>query len=634
MQSNTLVDAIFDEPMDAATAEDAGNYELYELDDSTSTLAVTDAELDGGGATVHLTLGSPLSFDITYVLRVNNVEDLAGNPVSPNSEAVIYESDPPGLVSVTQEDMERLLVVFDEPARSAEAQNVSSYLLHETGEPFNVVIIDGAGLLADGVTVRLTLHAALIHGTSYTLHADGVKDLAGNAVPAGSTLELIAADTYPPQLVSVTPEDAHTVRVYFSEEIDQTAAETAANYEIFETDDPTSTVSVAGAILLSNGISVRLILGSDLASDLDYTLRVSNVEDLAGNPVAEGTSAVFQFIGPSSVGYMGLYVDADHTQYEVWSTGGFMPFTYYIWCLPSSNGMICAEFATAASPNVIRSTVNANTPIISVSLGDIAGGMSVCLNSCQTGWTWTHMQQCYLTDSNIGYIQIIPHPDVGIYQFASCLPGYPTEPAQIISRIFINEDSDSPPTAVLLESFSAVLKSLGIEVTWTLTEVAEGIEFFVLRAVGKSDEFIELSSPRIERRDLAFTFTDGSCEAGEAYRYRVEYRIDGERRLLFVTDPVETPELPLTLYQNAPNPFNPVTTIRYYLPAAADVVLEIYDVSGRRVACPVNRRQDEGYHSVEWNGIDGAGVPVSSGVYFYRLIADRQTLSRKMVLLR
>jgi hypothetical protein len=77
-----------------------------------------------------------------------------------------------------------------------------------------------------------------------------------------------------------------------------------------------------------------------------------------------------------------------------------------------------------------------------------------------------------------------------------------------------------------------------------------------------------------------------------------------------------------------------VTEIRYYLPKATHVVLEIFDVSGRRIACPVNRYQEDGHHAVEWNGIDEAGVPVSSGVYFYRLIADRRTLSRKMVLLR
>lgn len=630
--SDFIVDAYFDETLDPATAEDAGNYELFELDDSLITLSIMDAELDTSGAVVRLALGDPVLSAVSYVLRVNNVEDLAGNPVAPNSEVIIYESDPPGLVSVTQEDMQRLLVVFDEPVRSTEAQDVSSYQLHVTGEPSNNVVIYGAGLLPDGVTVRLTAHAALVHGTSYTLHADGVKDLVGNPVPPGSTLEFIAADTYPPQLISVTPEDAHTVRIYFNEEVEQVSAETVSNYEIFETGDPSNTVPVTGAVLLSNGISVRLTLGDDLETGIEHTLRVSNVEDIAGNPIAEGTEVSFMHFGPSSIGFIGLYTDVDHSQCEVWSEGGFVPFTYYIWCLPSSNGMICAEFATDASPNIIRSTVTANTPIISVSLGDIAGGMSVCFNTCHTDWTWSHQQQCYLTSTDVGYIQITPHPDVGVHQFANCLPGYPTEPAYISSRIYINEDST--PVAVLLESFSASLKPAGIEVTWRLIEIEEEIEFFVLRAVGESDEFIELASPRIERSDLAFTFTDELYEAGETYRYRVEYRIDDERRLLFETGPVATPEMPLTLYQNMPNPFNPTTSIRYYLPAATHVVLEIYDVSGRRVACPVNRHQTEGYHLVEWNGIDDTGVAVSSGVYFYRLIADRQTLSRKMVLLR
>jgi hypothetical protein len=632
VRSEYLIDAFFDETLDPTTAEDVGNYELFELDDSLNTLSIAAADLDTSGAVVRLTLGDPVSNAVNYVLRVNNVEDLAGNPVAPNSEVVIYETDPPGLVSVTQEDMKTLLVVFDEPVSEAEAENGSSYTLHETAVPAVTINVSAASLLPDGVTVRLTLYSMMTHGTSYTLHADGVKDLYGNSVSPDDTLEFTALDTFPPELISVTPEDAHTLRIYFSEVVEETSAETVTNYEIFETGNPSSTVGIMGAVLLSSGISVRLVLDDDLNEGTDYTLRVSNVQDLAGNPVAEGTTGTFRFIGPSAMGYIGLYADADHTGDEVWYEGEFMPFTYYVWCLPSSNGMICAEFAVDASANIIRSTVDPNAPIISVSLGNLTDGMSVCMTSCQTSWTWTHRQHCYLLNDEVGFIEVIPHPDVGLHQFANCLEGYPTEPAGIISKIYINEEAGY--VATLLHSFSAAYRNAAIEVTWKLTEADDGIEFFVLRAEGESGAFSELPAPRIDRHDLEFTFTDDTFESGGTYRYRVEHRIEGERRLLFETEPVETPELPLTLYQNMPNPFNPATTIRYYLPAAAHVVVEIFDVSGRRVACPVNRRQDGGHHSVEWNGIDDAGMPVSSGVYFYRLIAGRQTLSRKMVLLR
>jgi hypothetical protein len=636
--SESAVDASFNEPLDPGTAEEAGNYELYELGDPSSTLLVTGAALDSSGTVVHLTLGAPLSFATSYVLRVNDVEDLAGNPVAPNSEAVIYETVPPELVSVTQEDMERLLVLFSEPLDETEAQKKSSYALHVTGQPSNVVVIDGAGLLADDVTVRLTLHTELAHGTSYTLHADGVEDSRGNPVPPGSTVEFIAADTYPPQIISVTPENARAVRVYFSEIVDETTAEEASNYEIFQTAAPLNGVTVIGARLLSGGISVRLTLGSDLEAGIGYTLRVSDVRDLAGNPIAEETAIEFERIAPSVYGYIGLYLDANHSHTEVSSSGGFTPFVYYVWCLPSENGMMCAEFMVNASANLIRSTVTSNVPIISVSLGGLSSGISVCFNSCQTDWTWTHQQVCYITSADEGFIEIVEHPEAGAYQFANCLTGYPIEPALIMSRIYVNRsEPPPPPTVTLLESFSAAMKSMGIEVTWRLTAADESIEFFVLRASGEDGAFEEIPSPLIERRGLEFTFRDGSVESGETYRYRVEYRIEDEgngRRLLFESEPISTPDLPLTLYQNSPNPFNPTTTISYYLPEAGQVVLEIFDVSGRRVACPVNRREAEGQHSVEWFGVDEAGAQMSSGVYFYRLTAGRQTLSRKMVLLR
>ncbi len=96
-----------------------------------------------------------------------------------------------------------------------------------------------------------------------------------------------------------------------------------------------------------------------------------------------------------------------------------------------------------------------------------------------------------------------------------------------------------------------------------------------------------------------------------------------------------TPEAPLTLQQNHPNPFNPSTTIDYYLPEAAPVALEVYDASGRLVSrLLAGVRQERGVHSIEWRGVDDAGRTVSSGVYFYRLRAGRETLTRKMVLLR
>lgn len=100
---------------------------------------------------------------------------------------------------------------------------------------------------------------------------------------------------------------------------------------------------------------------------------------------------------------------------------------------------------------------------------------------------------------------------------------------------------------------------------------------------------------------------------------------------------IETEVVPerFALYQNAPNPFNPTTTIRYDVPVGGGQVrLEIFDVNGRLVRALVDRRDAPGEKSITWDGIDERGVPVASGVYFYRLVTGSFSETRKMVMMK
>jgi hypothetical protein len=90
----------------------------------------------------------------------------------------------------------------------------------------------------------------------------------------------------------------------------------------------------------------------------------------------------------------------------------------------------------------------------------------------------------------------------------------------------------------------------------------------------------------------------------------------------------------LTLYQNFPNPFNPVTAIRFDLPSRSRVKLAVYNVNGQLVRVLVDDIMNPGSKSVTWNGLDSARRPAASGVYFYHLIAKGRVKSRKMILLR
>jgi hypothetical protein len=93
------------------------------------------------------------------------------------------------------------------------------------------------------------------------------------------------------------------------------------------------------------------------------------------------------------------------------------------------------------------------------------------------------------------------------------------------------------------------------------------------------------------------------------------------------------------LGQNYPNPFNPVTTIRYGVPVAGRVLLDVYDIAGRRIRTLVDGDTPAGYHSVEWDGRNDAGVGVASGVYMMVMRggpdpASGPVLTGKMLLLR
>jgi hypothetical protein len=83
------------------------------------------------------------------------------------------------------------------------------------------------------------------------------------------------------------------------------------------------------------------------------------------------------------------------------------------------------------------------------------------------------------------------------------------------------------------------------------------------------------------------------------------------------------------LSQNYPNPFNPATVISYTLPAAGMVTLVVHDLLGRHIADLVGESQSAGAHEVIWNA---SRLP--TGLYFCRLVAGGQALTRTMMLIR
>lgn len=81
--------------------------------------------------------------------------------------------------------------------------------------------------------------------------------------------------------------------------------------------------------------------------------------------------------------------------------------------------------------------------------------------------------------------------------------------------------------------------------------------------------------------------------------------------------------------QNYPNPFNPATRITFSINENKYIRLEIYDSIGRRVTTLLDQQLESGYHSVNF---DATGL--ASGIYFYRIITNESTISKKMMLIK
>jgi hypothetical protein len=94
--------------------------------------------------------------------------------------------------------------------------------------------------------------------------------------------------------------------------------------------------------------------------------------------------------------------------------------------------------------------------------------------------------------------------------------------------------------------------------------------------------------------------------------------------------------LPATfaLSQNYPNPFNPVTHFTVDLPRATEVEVAVYDLLGREIMSLMSGAQPAGRYTLEWNGRDGNGMTVPTGMYFVRMSSDEFNAARKIMLMK
>lgn len=181
---------------------------------------------------------------------------------------------------------------------------------------------------------------------------------------------------------------------------------------------------------------------------------------------------------------------------------------------------------------------------------------------------------------------------------------------------------DVVPT--LFSSFHAVPKRLAAQLQWKVSTDGNLAGFAITRSSGTVRETVA--------SDLAVSarsFTDTGLSPGQTYEYQlIAVDHDGsytQSMPVRVTIPLVRAEL----LPNQPNPFNPVTTIRFVVPEKMRVTISIHDVAGRLVATLSDDVQEPGVHEQTWNA-----TGVASGVYFARMHAGKADVSRKMLLLK
>lgn len=106
------------------------------------------------------------------------------------------------------------------------------------------------------------------------------------------------------------------------------------------------------------------------------------------------------------------------------------------------------------------------------------------------------------------------------------------------------------------------------------------------------------------------------------------------KQVLTNVDENVQPPISARLYSNYPNPFNSVTVIEYEIKKEGNVIIEIFDVLGKKVKTLVHKHHRAGKYSVYWNGKDEKGNTLSSGVYLYILRVEGYMIVKKMIYLR
>jgi hypothetical protein len=613
--TKTRIEVIFSEALDPASAEAIGSYRVAQRLDGLGEIAVANAALQGDGVTVLIDLAAPFLDNVPYVLREVGVKDLLGNAWVSFGEfgngpnlvvSAVYAPDPVTDCAMTM------------PC-SLEVSNIGSFSAGGFVTGIELQYLDESGTwtsteysaagpaycagLLPGETFSYACNLGIWQSYRYNIWAANLRSsmrvVITADIPGYSTAVVEASEQDNVAMAPVTI----AYPIPFSDTYEAGTDVFRLEFRRSPFDDPAYSDPVTSYEIYRRSLQGTM---TELAATVPATGSELYSCDVPLVPDREFVYLTVRAIRPGPGGTMSyascealMEAPVAPTMPAGLAAAGLVNGLLLKWEENPEPDVIAYRVYRGTTPNFI--------PDISSRLEQISRP--------------SYPYRPFYTFSDPSW-----HPGSGYYYKISAIDRWRES-----DFAFIVGDE---VVATALQAFSAGLRGGGVEIAWSLAKGSDAKGFAVMRRAGASGEYETLSDAVERESDVSFKYLDESVEPGTSYRYCVA-SIEGESRsILFETDAIAVPRRTLALQQNHPNPFNPTTTIEYYLPESGAVSLSVYDVSGRLVARLVDAKQEQGSHAAQWMGRDRNGAAVASGLYFYKLEFGKQSITRKMVFLK
>jgi len=163
--------------------------------------------------------------------------------------------------------------------------------------------------------------------------------------------------------------------------------------------------------------------------------------------------------------------------------------------------------------------------------------------------------------------------------------------------------------------------------------ITSGVDFQIVVSIATPSETLLFRTENVGTGTRSSAY-NGSSWAAVATNHRIHAIVTTATGVNAIEPGTAGVPVAFELGQNYPNPFNPSTRIGYTIGERGLVNLEVFDILGREIATLVNESEAAGSYQIVWNGRNSANMPVTSGVYFYRLRSGGLSKTNSMVLLK